>query len=67
MAQQTLKSFLSSEELTYANLKALSRKYKWINTLNGTETRIIINSADDFDLIMNRYKSDRLNHIIVER
>jgi hypothetical protein len=62
-----LKALLDVEELTYANIRGLSRKYKFINTLNGQDNRIVVNSADDFDMILKRYRSNMLNHIIVQR
>jgi len=61
----SLKVLLDTEELTFANIRGLSKKYQFINTLNGQDNRIIVNSADDFDMILKRYRSNRLNHIIV--
>ena len=63
----TLKALLDLEELTYANVRGLSQKYQFINTLNGQDNRIIVNSPDDFDMILKRYRSNRLNHIIVHK
>ena len=62
-----LKALLDSEELTYANIRGLSMKYQFINTLNGQDNRIIVNSADDFDMILKRYRTNSLNHIIVQK